>query len=176
MDNKFLTHSKPFFDHLEKHHALSEDCELIFVAWNFQTPENLGNLIRLAANIGTKTILMVNDNAQQHKQSKINFLARSALPFVEIINCQSTNYQQYIPSYIAHVALETCYNAQNIMEQNLPAKMALFLGNERTGLPTEVIESCTLKLYIPMPGAIKSMNVSHAATVAAFKWLSCHCK
>ena len=27
-----------------------------------------------------------------------------------------------------------------------------------------------LKVYIPMPGGCKSMNISHALTVAGFEW------
>jgi TrmH RNA methyltransferase len=43
--------------------------------------------------------------------------------------------------------------------------VAVVLGNEETGLPPEVRESCRVLLRIPGTGNIESLNVAQAATL-----------
>jgi len=52
----------------------------------------------------------------------------------------------------------------------LPEKMVLVLGNEKFGMSEKILMQCQEIRYIPMPGKIKSMNVSHAASVGLFEW------
>ncbi len=68
------------------------------------------------------------------------------------------------------VILETCSGSTNIFETKLPKKIILLGGNESHGLPADILEKSKCKIFIPMPGGSKSMNVSHALTVAAFEW------
>lgn len=68
------------------------------------------------------------------------------------------------------VILETCTGSKNIFSVELPKKAIILAGSESHGIPIEVIEKGTLKIYIPMRGDCKSMNVSQALSVAAFEW------
>ena len=68
------------------------------------------------------------------------------------------------------VALETCDMSTNIFKTSLPKRCILLAGNESHGLPEAILERSKIKVYVPMPGACKSMNVSHAISVAAFEW------
>lgn len=66
--------------------------------------------------------------------------------------------------------LETCEGSKNIFTEILPDKTIILAGNESHGLPLAVIGKSDLHVYIPMPGGCKSMNISHALSVAAFEW------
>jgi TrmH family RNA methyltransferase len=68
------------------------------------------------------------------------------------------------------VAIETSEDSTNIFTTKLPDKIAFLLGNERNGLPDEILQKCAVKVHIPMTGQCKSMNVSHALSVALFEW------
>ena len=68
------------------------------------------------------------------------------------------------------VVLETLSGAEDIFNVNLSREIIMLAGNESHGLPNEVIEKADLKIYIPMPGGCKSINVSHALAVAGFEW------
>lgn len=49
--------------------------------------------------------------------------------------------------------------------------MALMIGSEQSGMPGNVKFPGQLDVHIPMHGAVKSMNVSHAASVCLFEWV-----
>lgn len=56
-------------------------------------------------------------------------------------------------------------------EADLTGPVALVLGNEAHGLPTDLIESLDQLLTIPMPGPTESLNVAMAGTVICFEVL-----
>lgn len=149
---------------------LSDDFQLVLVCWNMKTPENLGSIIRTAANIGVKRILVVEDG-ESLNEVKLKRVARSALQFVEIEYVKTEDWRAILDGTFVTIALETSPQSVNIYQTALPDKMALFLGNEQVGLPDDVISQCAMSVHIPMPGSVKSMNVSHAASVAAFEWM-----
>lgn len=150
--------------------TLSDSFQLILVCWNMKTPENLGSIIRTAANIGVKRILVVEDG-ESLNEVKLKRVARSALQYVDLEYIGVGNWSSKLDTDFVAVALETSPQSANIYQTQLPDKMALLLGNEQMGLPDEVIAQCAMSVHIPMPGAVKSMNVSHAATVASFEWM-----
>ena len=50
----------------------------------------------------------------------------------------------------------------------LPAKGLLLVGNEELGIAPELLETCTLKIQIPMMGRKASLNVANAFAVFAY--------
>ncbi|HKL31452.1 MAG TPA: TrmH family RNA methyltransferase, partial [Tangfeifania sp.] len=68
------------------------------------------------------------------------------------------------------VVLETCQGAKNIYHEKLPQKIILLAGSESHGLPSEIIQKSKKRIFIPMPGGCKSMNISQALSVAGFEW------
>ncbi len=50
-----------------------------------------------------------------------------------------------------------------------PARYALLVGGEATGLPTEVIGSASVKVTIPMPGGVESLNAAVAAAILTYQ-------
>lgn len=141
----------------------------IIAAWQVKTPGNIGSLLRLADNIGAEKVFII-DNDQEKRLSAIKKTAgisfnRVALQFVapEIFLTQ-------IPEGYQLVAIETSSNAENIYRAKLPAKAVFLLGSEKHGIPPEQIAQCHQTVFIPMPGQCKSMNISHALSVALFEW------
>ncbi|MCU4163014.1 TrmH family RNA methyltransferase [Carboxylicivirga caseinilyticus] len=160
------THSKYFFS---DHHVpgLPENMKPILIADSFATPSNIGSLIRLGANLGISKVIVL--NGFHLRQSKIKKTAGAALQHIEVVYTETPQLLSYIPSEYSIVGIETAENATSIFDQ-LPKKVAFVLGNEKYGISKEVLEICHSTRYIPMPGKIKSMNVSHAASVSLFEW------
>lgn len=160
------THSKHFFE--DAHHSqLRKGCEVIIVTDNFSTPENIGSIIRLAANVNATKVLVV--GSADCRQSKIKKTAGAAIGHVEVEYCNYDNLK--LSEEFQLIALETVKGAQSIYDHKMPIKMALVLGNEKFGVSNELLTQCKSSVYIPMPGKIKSMNVSQAATACLFEWL-----
>lgn len=140
----------------------------IIVADRLKTPENIGNIIRLAANIGASKLISIED--VQLKDNRIKKTACMAWNYVELIHTSYEEFAQYIPSDYLWTALETSAKSQNIYSTDLPQRMALFVGNEVWGIRQELLDRCPLHVNIPMTGPATSMNVSHATAVALFEW------
>lgn len=160
------THSKYFFQNQKEE---NDDLQMILIADTFSTPANVGSIIRLAANIGIDKVVVL--NGKHLRESKVKKTAGAALNHVDVVYTDTEKLKQFIPSDFELCALETVEGAGNVFESILPSKMALVLGNEKYGVTESVLSMCSSTFYIPMPGSIKSMNVSHAATACVFEWL-----
>lgn len=161
------THSKYFFaDRPTK--ALPDELRPILIADSFSTPSNVGSIIRLAANVGAWRVVVI--NGEHLRESKIKKTAGAAWDQIDVVFTDSEGSGRYLPDGYALVALETSGEARSIYDGSLPGKMALVLGNEKYGMSKQLLEQCDELRFIPMPGKIKSMNVSHAASVCLFEW------
>lgn len=143
--------------------------QLILAAWQVSNPENIGKIIRLAHNLGACKVLFIRGD-EQHRQSKIKKTAGFSY---EQQNWAFISEEEFIRTVLPEyplIALETCEDAQNLFAQDLPAKAVLLAGSESHGIPPHIIEKSKHRVYIPMPGGCKSMNISNALSVAAFEW------
>jgi TrmH family RNA methyltransferase len=141
----------------------------VIAAWQIINPENIGNLIRLADNVGATHVYILGEDFQL-RMSSIKKTAGLSFDHVTLIFISPERFFDGINSEYQLVAIETSEKSTNIFVTPLPEKIVLMLGNERNGLPEEILEKCHLHVHIPMTGKCKSMNVSHALSVALFEW------
>lgn len=162
------TNSVDFFQ-INQIKPLPEDAQLILAVWEIRNPENIGHIIRVAHNVGAAKVVFIHTkkvfrNPRMEKTAGFSFRQMEW----NFINRQE--FMDLIQSDFSLVVLETCSGAENIFTQQLPRKIILLAGSESYGLPKEMIKLSELKVFIPMPGGCKSMNVSHSLSVAAFEW------
>lgn len=162
-----VTKSAPLFSTLN--YSIEEDGPII-VAYEFKSPENMGHIIRLASNFGASKVIFVRDE-QGIRQTKLKKVAGAAAGQVEWFFCEEENWLNHIPENYMIAAIETTDHSKNIAQSKLPNKLVLVLGNEIHGLSEVMLSHCKLFYHIPMIGAIKSMNVSHACSVALYEWV-----
>lgn len=142
----------------------------IIVADGLRTPENVGALIRLAANVGCKTVCLVGTGDM--KESKIRKTACMAWDYVTLQRvADADELRGVIPSDFEFVAIETTPDAKSLYSAPLPRKVVLVVGSEVHGVSDDVLAFCPRRAYIPMSGPDTSMNVSQAAAVALFEWV-----
>jgi TrmH family RNA methyltransferase len=66
----------------------------------------------------------------------------------------------------------TCLNgATSLYEAQWSGPLAWVFGAEGLGIRRELIETAGLRIKIPMPGAVESLNVGAAAAVCLFEAL-----
>lgn len=143
----------------------------IIVADRLRTPENMGSLLRLAGNIGAEKTIFISDVAHLFRLRKINKNAASAKEKTKWKIIDKDNLSTFIPADYQIVAIETTATAQNIFEFQFPEKVAFLVGNEVYGIRPEILKQTHHQVYIPIPGPVSSLNVSHALSVALFEWL-----
>lgn len=141
----------------------------IVAAWQIINPENIGNLIRLADNVGATQVMIVGEDFHLRK-SGISKTAGLSFKNVSLSFITPEDFFGNLHPDYHLVAIETSEDSENLFETRLPEKVIFLLGNERNGLPAEILEKCDQKVHIPMTGKCKSMNVSHALAVALFEW------
>jgi tRNA G18 (ribose-2'-O)-methylase SpoU len=141
----------------------------IVAAWQIINPENIGNLIRLADNVGANQVMIIGEDFHMRK-SGISKTAGLSFKNVSLSFITPEDFFGNLPPDYHLVAIETSEDSGNLFETSLPEKIIFLLGNERNGLPAPILEKCNQKVHIPMTGKCKSMNVSHALAVALFEW------
>ena len=162
------TNSVTFFQNKPIKH-IPENNELILAAWKLENPANIGQIIRLGHNVGAKKIFFINEN-KNFKVSKIKKTAGFSFSQMDWDFITETEFYSLLNKKAKLIILETCDGSKNIFSKNLPRKAIILAGNETRGLPPEIISKSDIKVHIPMPGGCKSMNISHALSVAAFEW------
>lgn len=141
----------------------------VIAAWQIINPENIGNLIRLADNAGATEVFILGEGFNL-RMSSIKKTAGLSFNHVRLAFISSEQFFQQLDPEFKLVAIETSQDSTNIFTSRLPEKIVFILGNERNGLPEEILNRCSFQVHIPMTGKCKSMNVSHALSVALFEW------
>ena len=162
------TNSVQFFN-AEEVEKLPKSCSIIIAAWHLSNAENIGKIIRLAHNLGATEALFVRE-AENHRESKIKKTAGFSYDQMKWRFISESDFLKLLDADYQLTILETCDGATNIYREKLPKKTILLAGSESHGLPENIIKIANKSVYIPMPGACKSLNISNALSVAAFEW------
>ena len=141
----------------------------IIAAWQISNPENIGNLIRLADNLGAEEVYILGKDFR-FRMSSIKKTAGLSFSHIRLSFIAPEDFFEQLKPDFQLVAIETSENSVNLFTVKLPEKIIFILGNEKNGLPDEILKKCSLRAHIPMTGKCKSMNVSHALAVAMFEW------
>ena len=141
----------------------------VVAAWQIINPENIGNMIRLADNVGAEEVFILGTDFQL-RMSSIKKTAGLSFSNVRLTFISPEDFFDQLNPEAQLAAIETSEDSTNIFTTNLPENIIFLLGNERNGLPEEILQKCSLKVHIPMTGKCKSMNVSHALSVTLFEW------
>lgn len=143
----------------------------IIVADRIRTPENMGSILRLAGNVGVQKTIFISDVAQEFKKYKINKTASGAAEKVDWQIIRKHELSHHLQDDYQLIALETTEDASNLFGFSFPEKVAFVIGNEVKGISGDLLNSVHHKVYIPIPGPVSSLNVSHALSIVLFEWL-----
>ena len=162
-----LTSSQSFFENKE-YNLWKNDNAPILVGIGIRAPENIGALIRLAGNVACSKLLIV-DDVDSHNLQKIKKVATTAFKKVDWEFVKYDQWRELIPDDYRLIAMETTADAEMIYKIQWPEKIALIVGDERYGIDMETLELCYGKVYVPMIGNVKSLNVVQAAAIGLFE-------
>ena len=142
----------------------------VVAAWNMKNPGNIGSLIRVLDNVGGTELFLLDDENPK-RESQIRKTAGLSYDHVRVHRVSGEWFFRNLPEDYSVCAVETSTGSENIFLTGLPQKIIFLMGNEMHGLPVAFLEKCNHVVHIPMTGACKSMNVSHALAVILFEWL-----
>lgn len=134
-------------------------------------PRNAGAIYRSAAAFGAKGIIM-----QDRKAPPLSGgLAKTAVGAAEMVpTARVVNLSRALGEFTKRGwrAIGLAGEAEATLSESFAGEEAviLVLGAEDKGLRPSVAEACDLVARIPMSGAVESLNVSTAASVAIYEW------
>lgn len=134
-----------------------------------QDPHNLGACLRTANAAGVHMVIAPKDRSVGITATvrKVASGAAESLPFIQVTNLARTLRKLRDQGiWIAGMAGEA---SQSLYKADLRGPIALVLGAEEKGLRQLTREHCDYLLYIPMLGAVSSLNVSVATGVCLFE-------
>lgn len=149
---------------------------LILALDNVGNPHNLGAILRSAASLGAKGVLLRGSETQARLSPAAVRIAQGGAEHVPVAVVQALPAVLRAARREGFTVAGTDVGAQaNLYDAVLPRPLVIVLGSEGEGLSTEVRASCDRLIGIPSTGAVQSLNVSVAAgIVLAELWRQHH--
>lgn len=155
--------------------------KLIVILYNIRSTYNVGAILRTCDGLGVDEVIFTGytpfiDKGLPHEQEKLRKqIHKTALGAEDIIpwhriddindaiaECRRQN--------LKIIALEQGQGSINLAESHdYDEGIALILGEEVHGIPSEILDNCDKLLEIPMCGKKESFNVSVAGAIAVWE-------
>lgn len=133
-----------------------------------QDPGNVGTLLRTAAAAGIEQALLSPGCAAAWSPKVLR--AGQGAHFALAIH-EDVDLAGFMAAYQGTTAVTTLEQATSLYEARWAGPLAWVFGAEGQGVSTELIAAAQLRIRIPMPGAVESLNVAAAAAVCLFEAL-----
>jgi len=145
----------------------------VVVLEDISDPHNAGAVIRTAEAFGISEVWLifnegktfnprkVGDKSASHANKWIKFKKfKSSRECIEVL--RKNGYEIVVTALVPNV--ESIYSASFKND-----KIALFFGNEHSGLSLETIEAADRRVSIPMRGMVQSLNISVTAGIVMYE-------
>lgn len=129
-----------------------------------QDPGNLGTLIRTADAAGFSGVVLSPGCTDPYSQKSI----RSSMGSVMSIPIWQNKHIEILGAYKGSIYGAALEGGQSYKNFEYPDQGVLVIGNEAKGISKEVLDFCDYKIYIPMVGAVESLNASIAGGILMF--------
>lgn len=142
---------------------------LYLILPNIRSCHNVGAMFRNADAFGVKKIYLVGWTPAPPKPQidKVALGAETWIPWE-----QRKSLKRLITTLkkkgVCVAALEQSNKSVSVNLSKIAGPTALILGNEVSGVPSEILDLCDVVYDIPMCGKKESLNVSVAAGIALF--------
>lgn len=133
-----------------------------------QDPGNVGTLIRTAAACGFEGVVLGKGTADAYNPKTLRS-AQGSTFHIRLFEGDLLQWihhfkKQNVPVY------GTALHSEAVEYQNVPSsdKFALIVGNEGSGVASDILDAVDKSLYIPIRGGAESLNVGIAAAVLMY--------
>lgn len=131
-----------------------------------QDPGNVGTLMRTAAAAGFRQVLLSADCAAAWSP-KVLRAGQGAHFVLDVV--EGADLPAFLAGYRGTSAATCLEEAQSLYAVDVGQPTAWVFGSEGQGVRPEILAAADLKVRIPMPGAVESLNVGAAAAVCLFE-------
>jgi tRNA G18 (ribose-2'-O)-methylase SpoU len=158
-------------------HEQADSADLWLCLWNVTDPSNVGALIRSAAGLGARGVLLGDGCADPYYRKALRASMGNAFS-LPLYACDQTALRTLAVRGFDLVAATLSARAQPLPaaastkdaldEETSTLPLILILGNEGFGLPAEITGLCSREIYIPMSKGVDSLNVVVAGSICLY--------
>lgn len=138
---------------------------------NINLPDNLGAIVRHAAAFGAEAVVVGPQSADPFSRRVVRVSMGNL--FRLAVHEPRNLLEHLLHLRDAHdfqlVAANLSERAVDLRTWNRPSRLALILGNEKDGVPPDILAVCNQELQIPIASEIDSLNVSTAAAIMLYE-------
>lgn len=138
---------------------------------NLRSAFNVGSIFRSADGAGSVEKIYLCGITADSDNPKLEKTALGALETVD-----SEHYDTTIDAItelkdrnIPIFSVELTDDAKNFQEIEYPKELAIILGHEKKGVNDEILKISDEKIFIPMRGFKKSLNVANSASIILYE-------
>jgi RNA methyltransferase, TrmH family len=140
----------------------------LVVAAGLQDPGNLGTILRSAEAFGAAGIFLTEGTVSPYNSKVLRGSAGSTfrLPFLQISSAE------LIPDLRARgirLLATSSHKGTPLSEANWALPLAIFVGNEGSGLPREILHQMDETVVIPQAAPVESLNAGVAASIVLYE-------
>ena len=147
------------------------DATLILALDQLTDPHNVGAILRSASALGADAVLTTSRNSA-HETAVLAKSASGALDTIRLISLRNLSKSLAELNDMGFFSIGLDSDGPLVLEETLSEhqveKVVLVLGAENKGLRQMTRETCSALARLDMPGPIKSLNVSNAATLSLY--------
>ena len=137
----------------------------IAVLADVENPTNVGAMFRSAAALGMEAVLLTPGCADPlyRRAARVSMGTVFQIPWTWVPDLEAVRAAGFETAAMA--LQEDTIDIRELKHRD-PARLAVILGNEGSGLPEEMLAACSYTVKIPMSPGVDSLNVAAAAAVA----------
>lgn len=145
---------------------LQEDHNLVLMLDAINDPQNLGALLRAAECFGVEAVIWSKNRGCSLTPvvTKASVGASETVPLLIVSNLADT-VKRFQKEGFTAITAEIADDAHSLNVFTFPEKTLLIMGSEGKGVQPLISKLADEKVYIPMQGAVDSLNVSQATAV-----------
>ncbi len=160
--------------HREARREYSGGSEITIVCENVQDPVNVGTVFRIGDAVHVREIVLAGTSALPGPSRRV--LTAAARGKEDVIPWRhapeaAAALRELAAGGVTACALEIAGNAVAYHEAAYPRRLALVVGNEEYGVTRRTLAACPLRVFVPMFGRGRSLNVAVSLAVVAYRVL-----
>lgn len=146
----------------------SQKNPMLIVLENIQDPGNLGTIMRTAEGAGVTGVIMSKDTVDIYNPKTV----RSTMGAIFRVPFIIENDMIALTKKLNEHGIMTCgghLDGSDFYGMDYSKSVAFYIGNEGNGLTDALSDALSVKIKIPMKGAVESLNAATAATVMMYE-------
>ena len=147
--------------------------DLVVVASLIDKLPNLGGLCRTCEVFGVgKYVIPCLKNCEETEFRNVSVTAQQWTPMIEVRPCALLAYLREQKAHgFTVIGIEQTSQSVSLEKFQFPTKTVLVFGNEKEGIPVEIIDELDRCVEIPQHGLIRSLNVHVSASIVIWEYV-----